>query len=88
MPSHVVTKLGTDASIWCYHVVMGVVHHGISGIRQLVGMLIAHALLGTFLGILRLRICRLLATLLEQKNEEAPNVNPKSDTGQLNGYAE
>ena len=94
VPSHVIAKLG-DAmpAFGIVAAVMGVVHTMESvGIPPAeLGILIAHALVGTFLGILlAYGFVGPLATLLEQKAEEGTkifNVIKVTLLANLNGYA-
>lgn len=94
VPSHVIAKLGDGMPAFgIVAAVMGVVHTMESvGIPPAeLGMLIAHALVGTFLGILlAYGFVGPLATLLEQKAEEGTkifNVIKVTLLANLNGYA-
>ncbi|HEU0189313.1 MAG TPA: flagellar motor stator protein MotA [Gallionella sp.] len=94
VPSHVLAKLGDGMPAFgIVAAVMGVVHTMESvGIPPAeLGMLIAHALVGTFLGILlAYGFVGPLATLLEQKAEEGTkifNVIKVTLLANLNGYA-
>ncbi|MDD5383433.1 MAG: flagellar motor stator protein MotA [Gallionella sp.] len=94
VPSHVIAKLGDGMPAFgIVAAVMGVVHTMESvGIPPAeLGMLIAHALVGTFLGILlAYGFVGPLATQLEQKAEEGTrifNVIKVTLLANLNGYA-
>lgn len=94
VPSHVVAKLGDGMPAFgIVAAVMGVVHTMESvGIPPAeLGMLIAHALVGTFLGILlAYGFVGPLATLLEQKAEEGTKIFQTIKVtllANLNGYA-
>ena len=94
VPSHVIAKLG-DAmpAFGIVAAVMGVVHtmESVGLPPAELGILIAHALVGTFLGILlAYGFVGPLATLLEQKAEEGTrilNVIKVTLLANLNGYA-
>ncbi|TAN85489.1 MAG: flagellar motor stator protein MotA [Gallionella sp.] len=94
VPSHVIAKLGDGMPAFgIVAAVMGVVHTMESvGIPPAeLGMLIAHALVGTFLGILlAYGFVGPLATLLEQKAEEGTKIFQTIKVtllANLNGYA-
>lgn len=94
VPSHVIAKLGDGMPAFgIVAAVMGVVHtmESVGLPPAELGMLIAHALVGTFLGILlAYGFVGPLATLLEQKAEEGTkifNVIKVTLLANLNGYA-
>ena len=94
VPSHVIAKLGDGMPAFgIVAAVMGVVHtmESVGLPPAELGILIAHALVGTFLGILlAYGFVGPLATLLEQKAEEGTrilNVIKVTLLANLNGYA-
>ncbi|HEU0282710.1 MAG TPA: flagellar motor stator protein MotA [Gallionella sp.] len=94
VPSHVIAKLGDGMPAFgIVAAVMGVVHtmESVGIPPSELGMLIAHALVGTFLGILlAYGFVGPLATQLEQKAEEGTrifNVIKVTLLANLNGYA-
>jgi len=94
VPSHVIAKLGDGMPAFgIVAAVMGVVHtmESVGLPPAELGMLIAHALVGTFLGILlAYGFVGPLATQLEQKAEEGTkifNVIKVTLLANLNGYA-
>jgi chemotaxis protein MotA len=94
VPSHVVAKLGDGMPAFgIVAAVMGVVHtmESVGLPPAELGILIAHALVGTFLGILlAYGFVGPLATLLEQKAEESSKMFQTVKVtllANLNGYA-
>ncbi|MGA7594517.1 MAG: flagellar motor stator protein MotA [Gallionella sp.] len=94
IPSHVIAKLGDGMPAFgIVAAVMGVVHtmESVGVPPAELGMLIAHALVGTFLGILlAYGFVGPLATLLEQKAEESTKMLQTIKVtllANLNGYA-
>ncbi len=94
VPAHVIAKLGDGLPAFgIVAAVMGVVHtmESVGIPPSELGMLIAHALVGTFLGILlAYGFVGPLASLLEQKNEEAAKMFQCVKVtllASLNGYA-
>lgn len=94
VPAHIITKLGEALPAFgIVAAVMGVVHtmESVGVPPAELGMLIAHALVGTFLGILlAYGFVGPLGSLLEQKSEEASKMLQTIKVtllASLNGYA-